>query len=150
LFTIYLPAFPEEIASEVIPTNAIRGGKARILLMDDDDGVITIVTQFLSYLGYESETARDGAEAIEKFTRAMKETKPFSAVILDLLVTNGMGGKDALAALKEMDPHVRAVLATGYLDDPVVLNFHEHGFSELIKKPFRIEELSRVLHRVLS
>jgi DNA-binding NtrC family response regulator len=61
-----------------------------------------------------------------------------------------MGGRDALAALKEMDPHVRAVLATGYLDDPVVLNFHDYGFSELIKKPFRIEELSRVLHRVLS
>lgn len=150
VFSVYLPALPDAQGVSMEVTQAPREGKMRILLMDDDEGVIAVVTQFLSYLGYEYETARDGNEAIERYSRAQKETNPFHAVILDLTVTGGPGGKEAVAALKKIDPSVHAILATGYLDDPVVLNYHEYGFIDLIKKPFKIEELSRILHRVLS
>lgn len=150
VFSVYLPALPDEQSVRMEVTQTPRAGKARILLMDDDDGIIAVVSQFLSYLGYEYETARDGDEAIERYSRAQKENNPFHAVILDLTVSGGLGGKETVLALKEIDSSVHAILATGYLDDPVVLNYHDHGFVDLIKKPFRIEELSRVLHRVVS
>ncbi len=150
VFSVYLPALPDAKDVNMEIAQVSREGKVRILIMDDDEGVIAVVTQFLSYLGYEYETARDGNEAVERFSRARKENNPFHAVILDLTVTGGIGGKDTVAVLKEIDPSVRAILATGYLDDPVVVNYHDHGFVDLIKKPFRIEELSRVLHRVVS
>ncbi len=149
-FSVYLPALPEAKDVNMEIAQVSREGKVRILIMDDDEGVIAVVTQFLSYLGYEYETAQDGNEAIERYSLARKENSPFHAVILDLTVTGGIGGKETVAMLKEIDPSVRAILATGYLDDPVVVNYHDHGFVDLIKKPFRIEELSRVLHRVIS
>lgn len=149
LFTVYLPAFPDVSGATAVVAHAPRDGRARVLLMDDDDGVIAVVTQFLAYLGYEYETARNGEEAIDLYVRAQNEKRPFDAVILDLTVAGGLGGKDTIVALKEIDSTVRAILATGYIDDPVVLNYHDHGFVELIKKPFKMEELSRVLHRVV-
>ncbi len=150
VFTVYLPAIADVAVGESTSLHAHRDGKQKILLMDDDEGVIAVVSQFLSYLGYEYATARDGREAVDIYTQGLKENKPFAVVILDLAVVGGMGGKEALVELKKMDPQVRAVLTTGYLDNPVVLNYHEYGFVDLIKKPFRIEELNRILHRALS
>ncbi|MCX7678599.1 MAG: PAS domain S-box protein [Spirochaetes bacterium] len=149
-FTVYLPAVHDAHRASFEVVHAVRETKPRVLLMDDDEAVIEIVTKFLSYLGYEFETARDGQEAITKFVQGRDELKPFDVVILDLAVTGGMGGRETLAVLKKIDPQVRAVLATGYLNDPVVLNYQDYGFADLIKKPFRLEELNRILHRVLS
>ncbi len=148
-FNVYIPASKEAVPGEVRGPSgrAVEGG--RVLVMDDDEGILVIVEKFLRYLGYEMQTARDGGEAVEKYFAARDAGSPFSAVILDLTVPGGMGGKDALAAILDRDPDVRAVLSSGYINDPTVIRYNEHGFRDVIAKPYRIDELGRVLHRVL-
>jgi len=148
-FTFYLPASKEAVHMDVREGGAMIEGRGRVLVMDDDEGVLVIAEKFLRYLGYEFLMTRNGREAVERYFEARDSGSPFSAVILDLTVPGGMSGRDAVEAIRERDPGVRAVLSSGYINDPVVINYHEHGFRDVITKPYRIDELSRVLHRVL-
>jgi PAS domain S-box-containing protein len=150
VFTVYLPASSEAVHQEYPDTGAVVGGRGRILVMDDDEGVLTIAEKFLAYLGYEFEMARDGSEAVHRYSEAKGSGRPFDVVVLDLTVPGGMSGRDCVARLIEIDPGVRAVLSSGYINDPVVINYLSHGFRDVITKPYRIEELSRVLHRILT
>lgn len=79
----------------------------------------------------------------------MAEGNPFAAVILDLTVPSGIGGKEALAHLREIDPQVKAIVSSGYASDPVIANYREYGFSAVLSKPYQLEELSKVLHDLL-
>ena len=104
----------------------------------------------LEKLGYESEFAKDGAEAIEMYKAAMESGMPYDAAILDLTIPGGMGGKDAVNKLLEIDPEVKAIVSSGYSDDPVMSNFQEYGFKGMMPKPFTSQSLSKVLHEVLQ
>ena len=143
-FHIYLPAsdkaIPEKEKVKVIK------GQGRILVMDDEAALRKVVGRMLAMLGYEAEFAQDGAEAI----RMVKEAeKPYDAVILDLTVPGGMGGKEAINKLLEIDPEVKAIVSSGYSDDPVLANFQEYGFKGIMPKPFQSQLLSKVIHEVL-
>lgn len=61
-----------------------------------------------------------------------------------------MGGKEAMARLLEIDPRAKAVVSSGYSDDPIMAEFAKHGFSGVIAKPYRLSELSMVLNKVIS
>ncbi len=148
-FIVYLPVSSETVRQEASAFETVVAGRGRILVMDDDEGVQAIAEKFLTYLGYDFEIARDGEEALEKYRSALGGDKPYSAVILDLTVPGGMSGKETVVKILEMDPEVKAVLSSGYVNDPVVINYHDHGFRDVITKPYRIDELSRVLHRIL-
>ena len=104
----------------------------------------------LSRLGYQAELARDGAEAIELFTLAQESGKAFDAVILDLTVPGGMGGKETMEKLLKIDPGVKTIVSSGYSEDAIMAEFAKYGFSGVIAKPYRIAELSRVLKKVIS
>jgi two-component system cell cycle sensor histidine kinase/response regulator CckA len=104
----------------------------------------------LSRLGYQVTLAKDGEAAIEMFTAAQDAGENFAAVILDLTVSGGMGGKAAIQQLLQLDPRIKAIVSSGYSDDPVMADFEKYGFSDVITKPYRIAELSRVLDRVLN
>jgi PAS domain S-box-containing protein len=141
---IYLPAsdkaIPEKEKVKVIK------GQGRILVMDDEVALRKVVGRMLAMLGYEAEFAQDGAEAI----RMVKEAeKPYDAVILDLTIPGGMGGKEAINKLLEIDPELKAIVSSGYSDDPVLANFQEYGFKGIMPKPFQSQLLSKVLHEVL-
>jgi two-component system cell cycle sensor histidine kinase/response regulator CckA len=84
------------------------------------------------------------------FVQAHGSGQAFAAVILDLTVPGGMGGKTAMEKLRQIDPQVNAIVSSGYSDDPVMAEFARYGFSGVIAKPYRISELSKVLHKVLS
>ncbi len=99
----------------------------------------------LTHLGYEAEVAVEGFEAIERYGKAMESEKPFDVVILDLTNKIGMGGVETIVKLLEIDPDVKAIVATGYTNDPIVSNFREHGFCGAISKPFGLEELRTTL-----
>jgi len=144
-FHIYLPAsdkaIPEKEKVKVIK------GQGRILVMDDEVALRKVVGKMLAMLGYEAEFAQDGAEAI----RMVKEAeKPYDAVILDLTIPGGMGGKEAINKLLEIDPELKAIVSSGYSDDPVLANFQEYGFKGIMPKPFQSQLLSKVLHEVLK
>jgi two-component system cell cycle sensor histidine kinase/response regulator CckA len=146
-FQIYLPA-SEKAVSEKEEASPIKG-QGRILVMDDQAPLRKMVGRVLQKLGYASEFAEHGAEAIEMYKAAMESEKPYDAVILDLTVPGGMGGKKAMEQLLEIDPEVKAVVSSGYSEDPVLAHFQEYGFKGMMPKPFESLSLSKVLHEVL-
>jgi CheY-like chemotaxis protein len=104
----------------------------------------------LRQLGYDSEFAEDGQEAVELYEEALKTGSPYDVVILDLTIPGGMGGEEAMNRIKERDPAVKAIVSSGYSNDPVMANHKAYGFTDIIAKPYKIPELSRVLNKVLS
>jgi two-component system cell cycle sensor histidine kinase/response regulator CckA len=121
----------------------------RILVMDDEEIIQDVLSNMLDFLGYEAEIASDGAQAIEIYKQAAQSGKSFDAVIMDLTVPGGMGGKEAIQELLELDSGVTAIVSSGYSTDPVVLNYSEYGFKGVINKPFKIEELRTVLQELV-
>ncbi|MDE3155680.1 MAG: response regulator [Acidobacteriota bacterium] len=144
-FTVYLPAMtPAAEAAPLAPATGIARGCGRVLVMDDEDAVRTVAADMLEFLGYDVVTAAHGQEAVERYRTALAAGRRFDAVMLDLTVPGGMGGQETLAALRALDPPVRAVAASGYSDDEVMARFQEFGFRAVIAKPFTVTELGRL------
>jgi CheY-like chemotaxis protein len=148
-FYIYLPVSEKEIAedSEIEATSI---GKGRVLVMDDEEIIREVLREMISQMGYEVKFAMDGAEAIELYTRAIASNKPFDLVIMDLTIPDGMGGKETVKNLINVDPEVRAVVSSGYSNDPVMSNYREYGFIGVISKPYNIEELTETLNKLIK
>jgi len=147
-FHIYLPA-SDKIVPEKEKVKLIKG-QGRILVMDDEASLRKVVGRMLKNLGYESEFAKDGAEAIWMYKEAQETEEPYDAVILDLTVPGKMGGKEAINKLLEIDPEVKAIVSSGYSEDSVLANFQEYGFRGMMPKPFESRSLGKVLHEVLK
>jgi two-component system, cell cycle sensor histidine kinase and response regulator CckA len=147
-FTIYLPA-TDQLVSKKPETNLLRG-KGRILVMDDEEPLQRMLKQVLTRLGYESKMAGNGDEAIKAYGEAMDSGRPFDAVILDLTIPGAMGGREAIQELLKIDPEIKAIVASGYSDDPVLGSYKAYGFRGRIAKPFDLKDLSRVLHEVIT
>ena len=124
-------------------------GKARILIMDDEEIIQDVLKNMLEFLGYEAEVASDGVQAIEMYRTAMEASNPFNAVIMDLTIPGGKGGRETVKDLIALGPGAKAIVSSGYSTDPAVVNFREHGFVGVISKPFKIEDLSSVLKGLL-
>jgi len=147
-FHIYLPA-SEKVAPEKREDKVIKG-RGKILVMDDEASLRKMAGRMLDKLGYEPEFAKDGDEAIRMVKEAKEANKPHDAVILDLTVPDGMGGKETIQKLLEIDPETKAIVSSGYSDDPVLANFQEYGFKGMMPKPFESLSLSKILHEVLQ
>jgi CheY-like chemotaxis protein len=148
-FLVYLPASTKKIPKKQPPKEKSLAGRGRILVMDDEDIVRDVIGDLLKILGYEVEFAGDGMEAIEVYKKAKESARNFDAVIMDLTVPGGMGGKESIQRLLEIDPGVKAIVSSGYSNDQVMSDFKKYGFSGVVAKPYKIEELSEVLHRAL-
>ncbi|MDH7502079.1 MAG: ATP-binding protein [Verrucomicrobiota bacterium] len=149
-FHIYLPAAEEQPATQPHKTDEPVSGQGRILVMDDEEAIRTLATAALNRLGYEVETAADGAEAVELYRKALMQNRPFSAVILDLTVRGGMGGGETIRRLRDLDHNVKAIVSSGYSEDAIMANYREHGFVAAVEKPYRLQELSQVLQDVIA
>ncbi len=149
-FHIYLPAFPEIIPIEKSEEEKLFMGKGKILVMDDDEMIRELSCVMLDRIGYEAATAREGAEAITLYKEAQESGQPFDAVILDFTISSGMGGKEAIQELLEIDPEIKAIISSGYSNDPIMSNFREYGFSGVIPKPCKITELSEIVSNVIG
>ena len=150
-FHIYLPASShKEIAPEKAVEEGPIHGKGRILIMDDEEIVRAVAEAILTELGYEVEFAGDGNATIEAYKVAKESGNPFDAVILDLTIPGGMGGKDTIKKLLEVDPAVKAIVSSGYSNDPIMSEFTQYGFKAVMAKPYRVAELSRIMHQVVT
>ena len=118
--------------------------------MDDEEKIRRMGKNLLERLGYRVETAADGREAVEKFQSARESKNPYAAVILDLTVRGGMGGRKALEALKKIDPGVRAIVSSGYSRNTALADYRKLGFRGALAKPYSIEKISRVLADVIG
>ena len=156
--TIYLPA-AEEIEKEkstrqksddITPSiSGVQPTIQKILVMDDEEMLRTLTQMMLERFGYEVETVKDGVEAIEKYKKHMDSGEPFDGVILDLTIKGGMGGAQAIKELIKIDPDVKAIVCSGYSNDPVLANYEEHGFRGAMAKPYQMADLESVLKKIL-
>ncbi len=127
-----------------------RSGSGRILVMDDEEMVRDVVEAILNRLGYSSVHATDGKEAIDVYKREYESGKCFDAVIMDLTIPGGMGGKETVQKLREFDPGVVAIAVSGYSNDPVMARTEDFGFRASLSKPFEVSELASVLSDLLG
>jgi len=149
-FYLYLPALPGLSLSQTTPATAAQNGHGRILVMDDEDLICRLLDQMLHQLGYEVECSHDGAEAVELFQQAQSSGNPFDVVLMDLTIPGGMGGKEAVQHLRALDPSVKAIVLSGYSNDPVMADFHQYGFCDRLAKPYTVQQLGELLHHVLA
>ncbi len=149
-FVIYLPASVSQPEEKAQPKAEIKKGAGRILLMDDDRLILDIGSEILELLGYLVEIAADGQTAVEIYKKNIDDGSPFDAVIVDLTVPGGMGGKDAAKKLLEIDPNARVIVSSGYSNDPILSQFTAHGFCGILPKPYSAKELGETLNSVLK
>ncbi|WP_051305411.1 isochorismatase family protein [Desulfogranum mediterraneum] len=152
-FTLYLPVsdlkqLPEAEQAGAEPSASRRS--ARIVVMDDDRMIRETSVNMLQLMGFEVESAVDGNQLIEMYKQEMDMGESFDVVIMDLTVPGGLGGKEAIKEILEIDPEVRAIVSSGYANDPVMANYSEYGFKDIVAKPYTISDLSEVLNRVLN
>jgi PAS domain S-box-containing protein len=157
--TIYLPAAEEKGEPETVKqereditpsTSSDQTTIKRILVMDDEEMLRNLAQMMLERLGHEVETVADGDEAIETYKKRMDSEEPFDAVVLDLTIKGGMGGAQTIKELIKIDPDVKAIVCSGYFNDPVLANYEEHGFRGAMAKPYQKADLESVLKKVLG
>jgi PAS domain S-box-containing protein len=150
-FFLYLPALAEAPPiGETRPAMTVGGEKLKILLMDDEEAIVKAVSEMLEYYGYQVIPARDGAQAIHLYQQALESGVPFDAVIMDLTIPGGMGGQEAIQILREIDPRIKAIVSSGYANDPIMADYERYGFSGVVSKPYKFDELYEVIHRIID
>jgi CheY-like chemotaxis protein len=149
-FTFYLPASAEKFEDRETTEKVHSDGKGKILVMDDEDIIREMAQELLNGLGYEVELAGDGAEALTRYQEARASGVPVDAVIMDLTIPGGMGGEEAIQKLLAVDPEARAIVSSGYSNNPVMADYKKYGFSGVLAKPYKIAELSAVLQSVMN
>jgi CheY-like chemotaxis protein len=147
---ISLPAAQRPEQSDPATPPVLQRGEVRILVMDDEETVREVLTAMLEGLGYLVECTADGSAAVELYGQRLADGLPFDAVIMDLTIPGGVGGKEAIAALLQIDPQVKAVVSSGYSNDAIMANYRDYGFSAVLCKPYLPREMSTVLHELLA
>ncbi len=146
---VSLPALNPCDAPAELPART-RNGMGRILVMDDEPAIRMLAVNMLKFLGHEAEVVEDGSSAVEQYARALKSGDPYDAVLLDLVVPGGMGGRETMELLNEIDPSVNAIVVSGYAQDPALTEYRNYGFKASIAKPYTLAELDHTLHSVMA
>ncbi len=120
----------------------------RILIMDDDPVLREVLRLMIETCGYRARVARHGDEAIEAYWRARASGSSYDAVMLDLHVHNGKGGKETIRKLGELAPDAKAIVMSGSIGDVEFTNFRQFGFRYALTKPFTIDDLKLALQSV--
>ncbi|WP_457565223.1 response regulator, partial [Caldithrix abyssi] len=149
-FYVYLPASDKKSEKQPKSTETYSKLRGKVLLMDDEELILEIGNNLLSNFGLEVSLAKNGEEALKKYSEALKKEQPFDLVILDLTIPGGMGGKETIKALQKVDQNVKAIVSSGYSNDPVMANFASYGFKGMVIKPYRMSEMYEAIKSVLS
>ncbi len=150
VISILLPAIINHVLRPEKEDNLQKIGAGKILIMDDDQTVREIAVAMLTVIGCSVEEAGDGKEAIALYIKAQKDGTPFDIVIMDLTIPGGMGGKEAIAALLALDPKARVVVSSGYANDPIMASYKKYGFHGFLPKPFKMDDLNKVIATVIN
>jgi PAS domain S-box-containing protein len=150
-FTVVLPALPGSSP----PSSAVRAPiavdrRGRVLVMDDEPVIREMLGEVLGRAGFEVEGVPDGEQAVAVWERAIRERRPFDLAIVDLTIPGGMGGRDAVLRLRALDPGCKAIVSSGYSNDPVMSRFRDEGFDGVCVKPYRLSDLLAEVARVLG
>jgi CheY-like chemotaxis protein len=149
-FRIYLPVTDDQPSEPLTEEAIISRGHGRILVMDDEEYVLDVITELLRALGYDVGVARDGKEAVKEYARAMEAGQKYDVVLMDLTNNRGMGGKEAIVELLHIDRSARAIVSSGYSNDPVMADHAKYGFVGVLPKPYKLEELAMSIKQTLA
>jgi len=150
-FTIYLPASQDrqELGQKAVVVPPVAG-QGRVMIMDDEEMIRSLVEKALSRIGYEVISAESGNEAIQLYQKAKDANAPIDLIIMDLTIPGGMGGKEAIKEIHKIDPEAKVIVSSGYSTDPVMADFSEYGFCGAMAKPFQIRELMEIVGKAVS
>ena len=123
---------------------------ARILVVDDEEGIRALAEFTLSRLGYQVAGAETASQGIERYSDALICGQRFDLVILDLTLPGGIGGKEMLKKLLEIDPMVTAIVSSGYARDATLCRYEDLGFRGVMVKPYEAAELGRTVREVIA
>ncbi len=150
IVTILLPVGTEKIPRQsVAVSQVVRSGPGRVLVMDDEEILLDIAKQMCKRLGLDVTTATNSSAAVENYCEEFRQGTPYDLVMLDLTIPGGNGGMETAAALKKIDPEVKAVAMSGYTDHEVMNDPEKYGFTAILTKPFRLNEFSLILRSIL-
>lgn len=153
-FFILLPAALNAKTPELEKdTTALVSGEnhgSSLLVMDDEEMIRELAVEMLGELGYHVQTCVNGEEAIALYRTAYQAGAPFAAVIMDLTIPGGMGGKDAAQHILSIDPNACLVVSSGYSNDPVMAEYAKFGFSAMMAKPYTASKIAGILRELLS
>jgi CheY-like chemotaxis protein len=145
-FSIYLPASEKEArADEKIARGAIRG-EGVVLLVDDEPSILGVTKEIIELLGYTVLGADSGMRALDLYRENWQR---IDLVILDMIMP-GMGGGEIFDRLREINPAVKVILSSGYSLNGEASTIMVRGCRGFLQKPANIEELSSLMHQVLS
>ena len=150
VFHIWLPAAVLAPVGKTAGVAEVPAGRGRVLFMDDDEEIRRLGAAMLRRLGYEATTVSDGDAAVLEYRNGLKSSSPYDVVILDLTIAGGVGGCEAMERLLQIDPHVKAVVSSGYSNDQVLSNYPEYGFSGIVTKPYETAALATTLNELLQ
>jgi nitrogen-specific signal transduction histidine kinase/CheY-like chemotaxis protein len=149
-FHVYLPAIKEAIVLSALESVSLHKGSGTILVMDDEEILRETIANILEFFGYTVVCRENGKNAIDFFSKDFKADRKIVAMIFDLTITGGMGGKEAVAEIRKIAPDIPVLVSSGYADDPVMAEPARYGFTDSICKPFTINELIEMLNRHLK
>ncbi len=149
-FHLHLPASRQLPPAEQPAAPKVSTRRGRILVMDDEEGLRAALGAALRGLGHEVVLVADGLQAVAAYESSQNQGRPFDAVILDLTVKAGMGGQETLPKLLAIDPGVKAIVMSGYAQEPVLVDYERHGFKGSLTKPFEFVALGEILARVMG
>ncbi|HEX2767705.1 MAG TPA: ATP-binding protein [Geobacteraceae bacterium] len=148
-FHIYLPASEKEVPKKEKSSLTTITSSGKILVMDDEEFIRNTAREMLATVGYTVGHANDGAEAIDLYIRARESGEPYDLIIMDLTIPGGMGGVETIQKLLEIAPDAKAIVSSGYANGPIMADFKEYGFKGVIAKPYRTNELCKVVQNVI-
>jgi PAS domain S-box-containing protein len=149
-FFFYLPATADEVIVDDSLKPVSYSCCGRILIMDDNIEILKSTGKLLRNVGFEVSIAKDGIEAIDFLRNEMKSGKRYDVVIMDLTIPGGLGGKETVQILKELDPNVKTIVSSGYINDEVISDHKKFGFDDVITKPYRLESLIEAINRLMK
>jgi len=134
---------PEE--TPVAMDARIHKGEETVLLVDDEEMILDIGTEFLKIMGYHVLTASNGAQALQIYEGKRDE---IDLVILDMVMPDMTGGR-CFDKLREVNPKVKVLLSSGYSVDGEASRILDRGCNGFIQKPFKIELLSKKIREII-
>lgn len=152
-FRIFLPAsdlLSENSCIEKKDKEICRLNKPKILVMDDEEMILTLVGEMLLELGCIHEVSRCGEEAVEKYGKEFHNGSPFDLVIMDLTIPGGVGGREAVKRILEIDENAKVIVSSGYTDDEIIANYGDYGFQAVMIKPYNMDSLNKIIFNCID
>ncbi len=143
---IYLKAYQNNIKPELNLENTFKAQK--ILIMDDEEIILNVLERFLKKSGYNVETAPNGEETIKKYIKAQEANHPFDVIVMDLIIANGMNGKETIQKLLEIDKNLTAIASSGYSNSKIMSNYKDYGFKAILPKPYKLNDLKELINNL--